>query len=131
MPSFEARTISGNPVISGGFQGHQVVVTFVASNCRPCEQTLAAANAVYKDNRELVVVGVYPEGRSGDAVRVASRLELRFPIVVDEEGLIGRRFQVGEAMPTTFVADNAGRVRWVGGADVTPEALERAVQAAP
>lgn len=131
MPSFEARTISGNPVISGGFQGHKVVVTFVASKCRPCEQTLSAANAVYKDDRELVVVGVYPEGRSAGAVRVASRLELRFPIVIDEEGIIARRFQIGDGVPSTFVADSQGRVRWVGGADLTPEALERAVAAAP
>ncbi|HET9934723.1 MAG TPA: TlpA disulfide reductase family protein [Polyangiaceae bacterium] len=130
MPSFESRTISGNPVISASFERHKVVVTFVASKCKACEQTLSAANAVYKDDRELVVVGVYPEKRAEGAVRVASRLELRFPVVVDEDGVIARRFQVGDAVPTTFVVDSEGRVQWVGGADLTAEALERAVAAA-
>jgi peroxiredoxin len=131
MPAFESKTISGNPVISGAYEGHKLVVSFVSTKCPECEQTLSAANSVYQDNRDLVVVGVFQKDHADGAVPVASRLSLRFPIVVDHDGSISRQFQIGDAVPSTFVVDSGGRVRWVGGSELTSDALDRAVQSAP
>ncbi|MGC4093460.1 MAG: TlpA disulfide reductase family protein [Polyangiaceae bacterium] len=131
MPPFQSQTISGNPVISGAYQGHTVVVSFVASKCDSCEKTLSAAQELYADNHQLVVVGVFQKDRAEGAVPVAARLALRFPIIVDKDGSISRQFQIGsDAVPSTFVVDPDGRVRWVGGSDLTVDGLDRAVQAA-
>lgn len=130
MPAFESQTISGNPVISGAYQGHTVVVSFVSAKCPSCEKTLSAANSLYEDNHQLVVVGVFQKEHAEGAVPVASRLALRFPIIVDRDGSISRQFKVGETVPSTFVVDPDGRVRWVGGSDLTVDGLDRAVQAA-
>ncbi len=129
MPPFESQTVSGNPVISGGYQGHTVVVSFVASKCEPCERALSAANAVYSDERELVVVGVFRRDGAEGVISTAARLALHFPVVVDKDGSMTRQFQV-ESVPSTFVVDGRGRVRWVGGADLTEDALARAVASA-
>ena len=50
------------------------------------------------------------------------------PIVVDTDNSIARSFQVKDT-PMTFVADKRGRIRWVGGDDVTEEMLVAAVEA--
>lgn len=119
--------MSGNPVISGSYQGHTVVVLFTGTRCDGCERALSAAQAVYADNRDLVVVGVFrPEDPEKAARSLAARLELRFPLLIDRQGVIARRFGATE-VPSAFVADRRGRVRWVGGTDVTKESLAMAV----
>jgi peroxiredoxin len=127
MPSFESKSLNGNPVFSGAFEGRRLVVSFVASGCEPCETTLAAAQGMYADSSDVVVVGVFGPDDADDANVVVRRHAIRFPVVVDRDGAIARRFHVGER-PTTFVADGYGRVKWVAGPDMTQADLTSAVQ---
>lgn len=130
MPPFEAQTVSGNPVISGGYEGHTVVLTFVSAACEPCERVLAAAQDMYADQRELVVLGIFRKDESDAAARaIAARMQLRFPIVVDRDGVLANKFNV-EALPSVVVVDSARRVRWIGGTDMTQEGLLAAVDSA-
>jgi peroxiredoxin len=129
MPPFQSTTLSGNPVISGAYQGHKVVVSFVGEKCARCEHVLTAAQAVYADNREVVVLGVFSRDDSLHARSIAARLALRFPVVVDRDGSLAKHFQI-EKVPSTFVVDQRGRVSWLGGSDVTEDALTAAVHAA-
>jgi peroxiredoxin len=127
MPSFESKTLNGNQLFSGAFHGRRLVVSFVSSDCEACGTTLEAAEAMYSDLSDVVVVGVFAPDDPGEALGTVKRLELHFPVVVDEDGAIARRFQVDER-PTTFVADGYGRVQWVGGSNLTLEGLTSAVQ---
>jgi peroxiredoxin len=127
MPSFESKTLNGNQLFSGAFHGRRLVVSFVSSDCEACGTTLEAAQAMYSDLSDVVVVGVFEPDDADDALSTVKRLELHFPVVVDEGGAIAKRFHV-EKRPTTFVTDSYGRVQWVGGANVTLEGLTRAVQ---
>ncbi len=129
MPPFQSQTVSGNPVISGGYSGHTVVVSFVSSSCESCERTLRAAQSMYADQRELIVVSIFGKEAHASVRSEAARLGLRFPVVVDGDGAISRRFQVNQ-WPSTFVIDPHGRVTWVGGSDVNEDTLSRAVAAA-
>ncbi len=47
----------------------------------------------------------------------------------DEGNVLSGRFRVS-TMPTTFVADSTGVVRWVGGEGQTEDDLRRAIEAA-
>jgi hypothetical protein len=76
---------------------------------------------------DVVVVGVFGGTDQGTANSVVRRHELRFPVVVDSDGAIAKRFHVDE-LPTTFVADGFGRVQWVGGSALTEEGLTLAVR---
>jgi peroxiredoxin len=127
MPSFESRTLNGNQLFSGAFQGRRMVVSFVGSDCDGCGDTLEAAQAMYSDLSDVVVVGVFPPDDSDTALTSVKRLEIRFPVVVDEDDVIAKRFHVDDR-PTTFVADGYGRVKWVAGSSLTQEGLTSAVQ---
>jgi peroxiredoxin len=121
VPSFSAQTTSGRRFETGEFYGRPFVVSIVGSECRPCNQTLRAAQAAYADMHDVSMVAVFG-GSPAEANGIANDLGLKFPIVADEDGGIARRFEVRE-VPRTFVADAQGRVAWVGGADMTEEAL--------
>jgi cytochrome c biogenesis protein CcmG/thiol:disulfide interchange protein DsbE len=126
MPPFQSTTLSGNTVISGAYEGHKVVVSFVGSSCERCAKVLRAAQSLYSDERELVVVGVFRRDDADRARSMATQLELRFPILVDRDGSMARHFQIQD-VPSTFVVDGRGRVRWVGGSELTEDALAAAV----
>lgn len=131
MPPFQSTTLSGNPVISGGYQGHKVIISFVGVQCAPCTRVLNAAQSVYADDSKIVVVGVFRRDDPDASARsVAAGLELRFPIVVDRDGALARRFKTEDKVPSTFVVGESGRVRWVGGSDLTEDTLLAAVNAA-
>lgn len=129
MPAFQSTTISGNPVISGAYDRHKVVLSFVGVKCAQCERVLTAAQAVYSDDREVVVVGVFRKEDSENALSTAARLSLRFPVVVDRDGKLARQFQIQD-VPSTFVVDTRGRVSWLGGSDLTEDGLSAALHAA-
>lgn len=128
MPGFESKTLNGNELHSTGFHGNAIVVTFASSECDRCERSLAAAQEAYGGSRELVVVGVFRPTDAHEVRAISARLDLKFPIVLDADGSIARRFLVKQ-WPSTFVVDASGRVRWVGGADVTEDSLARAIAA--
>lgn len=130
MPPFESTTLSGNQVISGAYQGHKVVVSFVGVKCAPCARVLTAAQSLYADDRELIVVGVFRREDAENARSVAAGLELKFPVVVDKDGALARRFKVDDQVPATFVVGESGRVRWVGGSDLTEDTLYAALDSA-
>jgi peroxiredoxin len=127
MPSFESETLSGNSLYSASFQGQTLVVTFVDSECEPCERTLLATQSMYSDQHDVAVVAVFREDSRANASRVTRRLNTKFPVILDADGAIGKRFQL-EDVPTTFVVNDMGRVSWVGGAAMTEDSLSAAVR---
>lgn len=128
MPAFESKTLNGNDLYSAAFHGGPFVVTFVAPDCRACESTLAAAQEAYVDLRDVVVVGVFREGDAEVASSLVSKLELRFPVVLDTDEQISKKFKIQE-VPKTFVIDPNGRVSWIGGVGLTDDMLKSAVHA--
>ena len=128
MPAFEGRTLSGNELYSGAYEGRNVVVSFVDAPCKPCDDSLVEAQRMYADNHEVVVVAVVRDGKADGAANLSRSLGLKFPVIVDENGSIAKRFEV-HAVPRTFVMSKAGRVAWVGGPGMTAASLMAAVRA--
>jgi peroxiredoxin len=128
MPAFESETINGSPVISGGYDGHAVVVSFVSSECKACERTLTAAQTMYGAQHDLIVVSVFEEEDAAKARPFAERLGLHFPVVIDRDGAIAKSFKVAQR-PSTFVIDPRGRVSWIAGSELTEDGLDRAISA--
>jgi predicted transcriptional regulator len=48
---------------------------------------------------------------------------------MDGDGALAKRFQIQD-VPSTFVIDRDGRVRWVGGGEITEAQLLAAIHAA-
>lgn len=124
-PSFASTTLSGNVLDTNQSQGHALVVTFFAPDCPSCERTLVAAQATYAEKSDVMMVGVF-DGADAAATHLVNRYGLRFPVVVDQGHAIAKRFEVNQR-PMTFVANDQGRVTWVGGSDLTHDGLTSAV----
>lgn len=125
LPSFESNTLSGNRLDTSSFHGRPYVVSVVTTDCKSCERTLAATQAMYSSKSDVSVVGVF-HCDTQMALRWSKEYELRFPILIDDDGAIARRLQV-EEYPRTFVTDRRGWVQWVGGEDLTEDTLVAAV----
>lgn len=123
------QTLDGRPFNTAELVGKPILVKFFATYCKPCEETLPAAERVHQAHPEVAFIGI-DEDESPDAARdFVLRLGLTFPVVHDDSNVLSGRFRVS-SMPMTFVADAAGVIRWVGAAGQTEDDLLRAVEAA-
>lgn len=130
LPALHHRfTLDGQPLDEAQLAGKPVLVKFFADYCRPCRATLPAAEKIHEAHPEVAFVGIDEDESEETAGALARRYGLSFPVVHDEGNVLSGRFRVS-ILPSTFVADAAGTVRWVGGEGQTEEDLLRAVEAA-
>lgn len=113
-PAFKIRGVTGETLTLDRLTaGGPLVLDFWATWCRPCLDELPELDALYRKHKGhgLTVVGVSVDGPRNQAkVRpFASKLDLSFPIAVDEDGRMQQLYRV-RAMPTTVVIDSAGMI---------------------
>jgi thiol-disulfide isomerase/thioredoxin len=129
LPAIHHRqSLDGRPVEAEQLAGKPVLVKFFADYCQPCRASLPAAERVHEAHPDVAFLGIDEDESTETAGALAQRYGLSFPVVHDEGNVLSGRFRVS-SMPTTFVADAAGVVRWVGGEGQTEEDLKRAVEA--
>ena len=143
---FVLEDLQGRSVDCSGLRGKLVLLNFWASWCPACLTEFPVLNALQQRHPEdLVVLGVSLDSPGGTepatgpldaaALRelrktvgtVAARHRIGFPVLLDPERRIGRRFNGGE-LPTQVLLDRDGwiRRRFVGGRSLeTWEALLR------
>lgn len=129
LPPFQMVTLSGKVVTSESFQRHPVALAFVRTDCPECERTLEAVKGVFHDNERTVAWAIFAPGDDAAVKKVAIKLGLDFPVVVDEGERMKRLFII-EAQPTTIVLDTLGYVSWKGGGSITEDQLASVVRAA-
>jgi thiol-disulfide isomerase/thioredoxin len=130
LPAIHHRTtLDGQPFDGSQLAGRPVLVKFFADYCKPCKDSLPAAQRVYQAHPDIAFVGVDEDESAALASAVVQRYGLTFPVIHDESNVLSGRFRVAN-MPMTFVADAAGVVRWVGDETQTEDDLRRAVEAA-
>jgi peroxiredoxin len=126
MPMFSSTSLNGTAIETGGIDA-PIVVKFFDAECAACSRTLPAAQRVYAQMPNVVVIGVSEDTAEAEARQAVNKYGLRFPVVVDSDNSIARSFKI-EHTPMTFVADRQGRIRWVGGENVTEAVLMAAVE---
>jgi peroxiredoxin len=122
LPNVADITLNGTAIDTSGADGLPIVVKFFSASCAPCSKTLEATQAFYEERPSVMVLGVAAEDSEREARRAVKEYGLRFPVVLDSERHICDSFGIDQP-PATFVADARGRVRWVGGSDVTTDGL--------
>ncbi len=126
MPMFSSTSLNGTSIETGGIDA-PIIVKFFDADCAACSRTLPAAQHVYAEMPDVVVIGVSEDAAEAKARQAVDKYGLRFPVVVDSDNSIARSFQIKNT-PMTFVADRQGRIRWVGGENVTEAVLMAAVE---
>ena len=105
-----------------------MVVKFFAEYCEPCKRSLPIAARLASRHRDVAFIGVSEDEYARTAQAIARRYELTFTVVHDASGAMRGRFRV-TTLPLTVVADRAGVVRWVGGANESEDELSRVLDA--
>jgi peroxiredoxin len=127
-PDFSLTTLAGEQVTLSDLRGKAVIVNVWASWCGPCRAEMPALEAVYReyagDDFALLAVNATDQDNLNQAAAFVEELGLTFPILVDEDGRVGRMYQV-RALPSTFFIRPDGTIEEVVFGGPMAEALLR------
>jgi DsbE subfamily thiol:disulfide oxidoreductase len=136
-PDFSLPVLDGTGSLSlGSFRGQVVVLNFFASWCNPCRLEAPGLRRTSQDYLHEGVRFLGVNERDNDAAGQAFLDEFRlgYPAVSDPSGSLGDDYDL-YGMPTTFVIDASGiiRYRFVGYVqeDSLRGALDAVLQGAP
>ncbi len=124
VPAFEKTTLDGQPLKIDTELGHPLVINFWATWCIPCiiEMPLLEEASQANQNTGLLILGI---DAGEDRPQVSGWIAengISFPIVIDEDGSLERRYGV-RGYPTTFFIDRQGRIQRVVEGPLSEEAL--------
>ncbi len=112
--SFPALTGAGLVGALPETQGKVVLVDFCASWCGPCKQAVPVLGRLQEElgGQGLVVLGVSVDARPGDYAALLKKWKPAFPVVHDAAQKLVSSVEV-KTMPTSFLVDRTGKVRFV------------------
>jgi len=113
-PDFTLRTLEGQNLRLGEQRGRVVLVNFWATWCGPCRQEMPHLNKLYEKYKSsgFVLLGVNVDDDTRQAVGVANKLGVRFPVLPDTDKRVSRQYDLS-AMPSTVLIDRDGKVRYL------------------
>ena len=132
-PDFTLPLASGESVTLADYRGQVVILNLWASWCLPCRAEMPAIEAVYTAQRErgLVVLAVNSTYQDSvdRALAFVDELGVTFPILLDHEGSVSKRYLL-RALPTTFFIDRQGIIReMIVGGPMPASTLQSQVEA--
>lgn len=112
---------------TGDFVGRPLVVNFWYASCEPCKREMPLL-AEFFDERggEIAVLGVNMGDPRTVAANFAENYRVRFPVLLDSEGVLSSAMKIGLAPTTLFVSADGTVVDQVAG-ELTRDELDAAV----
>ena len=112
-PDFTLSTLDGKETFTlSSLRGQVVVIDFWASWCACCAQQLPFLERLRAEHPAgLVVIGIAEEASDASVRGLLARTGAHFTIVRDARHAVAGRY-APRAMPTTFIVDRAGVVRF-------------------
>jgi peroxiredoxin len=139
-PDFTLATLDGGEMTLSTLRGQVVVINLWTSWCPPCREEMPAIEQVYGQYKgqglEVLAVNSTFQDDEQAAAEFVQELGLTFPILLDRDGAVSRRYRL-QALPTTFFVDRRGTIRHVvpGGpmrpAFIESKILDLLAEAAP
>lgn len=114
-PDFERMPLKGGqPISLKNYQGKVVYLDFWASWCGPCRDSMPLMNRMYEElsGQGFVVLAVNLDAYVDEALDFIKRQPVSYPIVRDTGGLLPELYGM-QGMPTAYLIDRSGRVRYV------------------
>jgi peroxiredoxin len=113
-PDFTLRTLGGPNMRLQEQRGRVVLVNFWATWCAPCRQEMPHLSKLYDKygSSGFVLLGVNVDDDTRNAVDLATKLGLKFPVSLDSDKKVSKLYDLS-AMPSTVLIDREGRVRYV------------------
>jgi peroxiredoxin len=112
LPNLSAYGLEGT--LPENLKGQVVILDFWASWCAPCKQSFPVMDKLYKENsaRGLVIVAVSVDDKPSDMQKFLKKTPVTFPVVHDAAHKLVKETDVN-TMPTSFIVDRSGKVRFV------------------
>jgi thiol-disulfide isomerase/thioredoxin len=112
-PEFKLVNRAGGELSLSGLKGQVVMINFWASWCGPCRKEFPALDQIYAKYKPMgfQMVAINVESDKADAERFLGHTPVSFPILFDPDNKVSGNYGVS-AMPTTFLVDRQGQLRW-------------------
>ncbi len=125
---FRLNDFSGKTVRLSDYRGRPVLVNLWASWCPPCRAEMPDLIRFYQAHQAegLVVFAVNSADNSDAAQQFAREQAMPFPLLFDPTGSVERLFRV-DGLPSTFLIDRTGTVRFVWTGQISPALLDQKV----
>ena len=109
--NFTLYNTSGRLVSLDSFKGRVLLLSFFTTECPACQDEMPQLQGLYDKyrSRGLQVVGVNIRGSLEDVKLFAKNYKLTFPILLDEDGAVGHKYQV-RYIPRIFIFDKSGKI---------------------
>lgn len=114
-PEFTLPSLGGRSVSLADYHGKAAVVAFWASWCGPCRLEMPALaqfyQRIHKPDSGFEFLAISIDQTEEPAQSAADTLKIPFPVLLDADSRIAGAYGV-DAIPTLFVIDKGGRVRY-------------------
>ncbi|GLY09295.1 redoxin domain-containing protein [Pseudobacillus badius] len=117
-PDFSLQTLDGKKVSLSDYRGKKVILNFWATWCPPCKAEMPHMQSFYekeaeKSGTEILAVNLTSKDNGQATVAdFVKQYDLTFPVLLDEEGAVGEKYQVS-IIPTTYFLNTDGTVHQV------------------
>ncbi len=111
---FTLKSLTGDNLRLREQMGDVILLNFWASWCGPCREEMPELEKLQQKYQALgfKVMGVNVETAPEKAQAFLKNLNITFPILLDSEQTVSKTYQV-EAMPTTYLMDRQGKLRFL------------------
>lgn len=115
-PDFTVQDLDGKTLKLADLRGHRVLVNFWATWCQPCRIEIPTlVNAYHQlrsEGKDLEIVAVAVNSAPDTVVAFRNEFKMPFTVAPDTGSQIATLYYVG-AIPTSYLIDRDGVVRWI------------------
>jgi thiol-disulfide isomerase/thioredoxin len=115
LPDFTLTDMAGKAHKLSGHHGKVVMVNFWATYCGPCIREMPSMARLKERlaGRPFEILAINMAEEKADVAAFMRRhgIEVNFPILLDNEGMVIEQWMVS-AVPTTFIVDPQGKIRY-------------------
>jgi len=104
-PNFALTDLNGDVTDLTQFRGQKVALVFWADWCPDCKAIVPDLNLIHDGDAVVLAINLLESKERVQAA--AARARMRYPILLDRKGEVGRLYGV-QAIPNVFVIDENG-----------------------
>ncbi|MDQ6781135.1 MAG: redoxin domain-containing protein [Candidatus Eremiobacteraeota bacterium] len=129
-PLFSLQSMDGKPWSLRQTRGHIVVINFFATWCPPCRAETPSLNAAARKyaGHDVVFIGVDDAETAPLVAQFVHSKNVPYQVVMDTHGAAEKMYDV-RAIPTTYVLDRNGVIRYRQVDELKLAVLDRALDA--
>jgi len=131
-PEIELDDLGGQHHRLSDYRGKIVLINFWASWCPECIEEMPSLNKIYEKykGKGLVVLGISADRKKEAAMKILTKADVKYPVLLDTSGGIFMRRYAVIAFPTTVVIDRNGFIveRIIGRIDFSSAAFMKTIE---